>query len=660
MLDDAVAAAPLPAGDTALVNPFPGLRSFESSETHLFFGRDGQSDELLKILAGNRFVAVVGTSGSGKSSLVRAGLLPALERGFMAGAGSNWRIITMRPGATPIENLAIALSASQGPDSGELDPATRQVLLDTTIRRNSFGLAEAARLVQSEPRENLLVLVDQFEEVFRLAVDFAKSRPEEDPAAFVRLLLEGVGQTEIPVYVAITMRSDFLGDCARFRDLPEMLNHSQYLIPRMNREQRRQAIEGPIAVSGANITLRLVQRLLNDLGDEPDQLPIMQHALMRTWDAWSSGGDLEVPIDLKHYESIGGMANALSRHADEAFDELDAPAKEIAKRLFQCLAEKGSDNRETRRPTLLPEICAVAQQPASAIIPVIDCFRSRGRTFLVPPLPEKLGSDSVIDISHESLIRLWGRLRSWTEEEAESAATYRRLADDAVRHKAGRAALWRDPGLALALEWKSSREPNQAWANRYAPDYEDAMAFLERSRRAGERSRWQRRSVVLISLVAAIGFAALWRVASISEHRAVVNEKRANQASALALARQLVAEAQEIEHDDPESSDLSALLAIESAKRATLPENQSFMLRAASLLETPVRRLRFSDPVHALSFSPDSTKLAVAAAENAAVVDAADGHRTALPANGSIVAIAFSPDGNLVATGGDDGVARVF
>jgi len=150
-------------------NPFPGLRSFETYETHLFFGRDGQSDELLQILARNRFVAVVGVSGSGKSSLVRAGLLPAIERGFMAAAGSNWRILAIRPGTTPMENLATALSQSTALEAAELDIGQRQTLVDAALSRDSFGLIEAARLTRSTSRENLLVLVDQFEEIFRLS-----------------------------------------------------------------------------------------------------------------------------------------------------------------------------------------------------------------------------------------------------------------------------------------------------------------------------------------------------------------------------------------------------------------------------------------------------------------------------------------------------------
>ena len=196
-------------------NPFPGLRPFEPDETHLFFGREGQSDELLRILARNRFVAVVGTSGSGKSSLVRAGMLPALQRGFLAGAGASWRIAIMRPGANPIESLARALNDSMPLEVGGIDRQAREVLIDTTLRENSLGLVEAAKIGNTDRQDNLLVLVDQLEEIFRIKIEGAGARSGSDEATtFVRLLLESVGRSEVPIYVAITMRSDFLGDCS--------------------------------------------------------------------------------------------------------------------------------------------------------------------------------------------------------------------------------------------------------------------------------------------------------------------------------------------------------------------------------------------------------------------------------------------------------------
>ncbi|HEV8587993.1 MAG TPA: hypothetical protein VGQ72_03900, partial [Pyrinomonadaceae bacterium] len=411
-------------------NPFPGLRPFESNEDHLFFGRDGQSDELLRRLRRSRFLAVLGTSGSGKSSLVRAGMLPSLFGGLMTQAGSDWRVALFRPGHDPLGNLASALASPQVfGTSGDDDAALQKTIVEATLRRSALGLVEATRQARMPANENLLVVVDQFEEIFRFRRMSKRVGPEDEAAAFIKLLLEAKRQTDVPVYIVITMRSDFLGDCAQFRDLPEAINDGQYLIPRMTRDQRREAITGPVAVGGGEISTRLVNRLLNDVGDDPDHLPILQHALMRTWDLWAHDRRNGEPIDLRHYEAVGTMTDALSRHADEAYAELpDERSRALAQKIFKSLTEKGPDNREIRRPTRVSEIAAIAEATPAEVIAVIEPFRQAGRSFLMPPASVALAADSLIDISHESLIRGWERLRKWVDEEARSANIYRRIA----------------------------------------------------------------------------------------------------------------------------------------------------------------------------------------------------------------------------------------
>jgi energy-coupling factor transporter ATP-binding protein EcfA2 len=467
------------------INPFPGLRPFMQEEADLFFGRDKQSDELVRRLASRRFLAVVGTSGSGKSSLVRAGLLPALEGGFMAEAGAYWRMAILRPQDDPIGFLARALVDTGVLAHLDLAPPAAEGVVETTLRRSSLGLVEVARLARLEPHENLLILVDQFEELFRFA-DLARQRGAGDEApAFVKLLLEATRQTDVPVYVVITMRSDFLGDCARFRDLPEAISDSQYLIPRLTRDELQAVITGPIGVSGGRIAPALVQRLLNDIGDDMDQLPVLQHALMRAWDHWERSDADVRPIDLSDLKAIGGMAKALSRHADEAFESLVSERdRKIAERLFKCLTERGSDNRELRRPTPLARIAAIANVELDEVVAVIDVFRALGRSFLMPSHGVTLDDDSVIDISHESLIRQWGRLRTWVEEEAESRAMYLRLVEDTQLHRAGRTSLWGEPDLTYARQWQEREVPNVTWAERYGPGFEEASAFLRNSEAA--------------------------------------------------------------------------------------------------------------------------------------------------------------------------------
>ncbi|PSN18199.1 hypothetical protein C7271_13810, partial [filamentous cyanobacterium CCP5] len=460
-------------------NPFPGLRPFELDEEHLFFGREGQADELLMRLSRTRFLGVVGTSGSGKSSLVRAGLLPSLHSGFLA--SSSWRVGILRPGNAPIGNLAAALNAPEvfGIEATDDDAIIRAALMESTLRRGALGLVEVTKQARMEPHENLLVVADQFEELFRFKQQARSTEAENEAAAFVKLLLAAVNQREVPVYVVLTMRSDFLGDCAQFRDLPETLNDSQYLIPRLTRDQLTRAIEGPVAVGDAEITPRLVNRLLNDVGDDPDQLPILQHALMRTWDYWVAQDNSREPLDFEHYDATGGMAQALSRHADQIYEGLpDNRSRQIAETLFKCLTDRGADNREIRRPTPLAEICAVAEASAEEVIDVVNEFRGPGRSFLMPPLGVALTAASVIDISHESLMRNWTQLKGWVEEEARSANIYRRLAETAALYEQGRAGYLRDPELGIALNWRQEQQPNKVWAQRYAANFDEAMKFL--------------------------------------------------------------------------------------------------------------------------------------------------------------------------------------
>jgi tetratricopeptide (TPR) repeat protein len=470
-------------------NPFPGLRPFETEEYRLFFGREGQADALIERLGRSRFLAVVGTSGSGKSSLVRAGLLPALHGGMMAGAGAGWRVAVMRPGHDPTGNLACALTAEGvlAEAGGGLPPAEAEAVIEATLRRGSLGLVDAARAARLSEHEQLLVVVDQFEELFRFRAARAAASTGDDAAAFVKLLLEAARQRERPIYVVITMRSDFLGDCAQFPGLPEAINDGQYLIPRMTRDERRVAVVGPVRVARARMSEPLVNRLLNDVGDNPDQLPILQHALMRTWDYWAAHRRDSEPLGLSDYEAVGTMSDALSQHADEAWGELpDERSRKVAEILFKALTERGADNREIRRPTRLREICEIAGASEAEVAQVVEVFRREGRSFLMPPAGTPLGPDTVIDISHESLIRNWERLREWVRDEAEAARIYRRLADAAAAYGAGESGLLDAVTLGWVNRWRERYNPNRAWGVRYHPGYDAAMAFLEESRVAHE------------------------------------------------------------------------------------------------------------------------------------------------------------------------------
>lgn len=469
-------------------NPFPGLRPFNIDESHLFFGREGQSDEVLLKMSKHRFVGVIGPSGSGKSSFIYCGVMPILYGGFLTDASPNWEVVVTRPGGGPIENLAEAL-LKNNPEYTGADPEEKKIkrtIFATLLRSSSLGLVEAIEQTRRQADVNYLVLVDQFEELFRFK-DSVDPNSVNETLAFVNLLIEAVNYPDSPIYVAITMRSDFIGDCAQFPELTRKINDSHYLIPQLTRDQKRRAIEGPVAVGGAKIAPRLTQQLLNDLGDNPDQLPILQHALMRTWSYWATYKDYEdEPLDLKHYEAIGTMAEALSMHANEAFDELSEDQKRICEALFKAITEKRGENFGIRRPTKLNEIAAIADVSEEDVIAVIEKFREPGRSLITPAYGIQLRSKSIVDISHESLMRIWVRLKNWVDDEADAVQMYTRLAEAASMHQVGKAGLWRPPDLQLALNWQAKHKPTLVWGQRYNPAFERTMIFLEYSKKEWE------------------------------------------------------------------------------------------------------------------------------------------------------------------------------
>jgi formylglycine-generating enzyme required for sulfatase activity/energy-coupling factor transporter ATP-binding protein EcfA2 len=520
-----------------VAHPYPGLRAFERSESRLFFGRQQQINDLLVRLKRHHFLAVLGTSGSGKSSLMKAGVLPKLEKGYMGEVGSRWCIAEMKPADQPFANLAAALLAdnvfaaawenalapSPSPSGrGEENPATEPALsLGCSARGDDLAdqLTQGARslhdLLRRAPLPNgtrLLLLVDQFEELFRYR------KAEADPAtAFVALLLEASSHPDI--YVAITMRSDFLGDAAEFHGLPEAINDGLYLTPRLSRDQLQDAICLPARLFGGTVEPELANHLLNQAGNDPDQLPLLQHALMRLWEA-------DRQLTLTVFKTMGSLSGALDGHAELAYAELDTEQQRIAEILFRALTERAGDGQDIRRPISVGALLALAQCELPPLVAVINTFRQSGRNFLMPPPAVELTPDSVLDISHESLIRQWQKLQAWVKAEAESAAMYVRLLDAAIHHRE----LWRGTDLTLALEWEALAQPNVAWAARYGAqaDFTHAIDFLRSSeaeakrlaqamldleqeveaQRKAELKRTRRRMVLsLIGLLIALGLA---------------------------------------------------------------------------------------------------------------------------------------------------------
>ncbi|MEA1886241.1 MAG: hypothetical protein U9N72_03405 [Bacteroidota bacterium] len=458
-------------------NPFPGLRPFTPEERDLFFGREGQSGEVLSKLKHNRFVTVIGASGSGKSSLVYCGVIPHL----LDTEGKNikkWQVLNMHPGNKPMSNLVTMLTALIPPErQKELD----RTIIESVIRKDEKGFINAINKLKVIKDGKTLLIIDQFEEIFRYKAVAKTEVSKEDNRHFMDLLVNAVKDPSSGISVIMTMRSDYIGECAHFQGLTELINNSNYLVPHMTEEDYRKVITGPVEYASASIESELVDLLISDIGERTDQLPVLQHALMRTWENWQSMGMPDKPISTANYNAIGRMSAAMSRHADEAYEELNTREKEICETLFRTITEKGTDNKGVRHPTKLGTIAAIAGCSEAELIKVIDTFRSSGRSFITPREGVELNGDTIIDISHESLMRVWDRLSQWVDKEAASEQMYLKLSEAAAMFQEGKTTLWRPPDLQLAINWRKENKPTLTWAERLNPAFERAMVYLRTS-----------------------------------------------------------------------------------------------------------------------------------------------------------------------------------
>ncbi len=263
--------------------PFAGLRPFVYEDHNFFFGREEQTYALYRLIDRNLFIAIVGSSGSGKSSLVRAGLLPLLDEETRGAGGQTWVCREMRPGDAPLRRLTTLL-ASLSTDDDPIISSARRERIATHLRGSSFGVAEALNEIGGLGELSIMLVIDQFEEVFRYATGNPRGTGEQAKARdeatqFVQLLLEASRARAHKVHVLLTMRSDFIGECARFYSLPEAVSATQFLVPALTRDQLEEVICKPVEKAGATIEPELVERLLNDCSNEPDQLPVLQHCL---------------------------------------------------------------------------------------------------------------------------------------------------------------------------------------------------------------------------------------------------------------------------------------------------------------------------------------------------------------------------------------------
>ena len=523
-------------------NPYVGLRPYKFDESILFFGRNDQTLELLQHLRQHHFVAVVGSSGCGKSSLLRAGLIPALKAGYLVGDSDHWFVAIMKPGQSPLYNLAEAILQQVNPEMNETDIST----LTQKISEQGTGAIVNMLTPLSKQNVNFFLLVDQFEELFRFAMGQKNIARKDEAIDFVNIVLDLSQQKDVPFYVVLTMRSDFIGDCDQFYGLPEAMNKSQYLVPRLNRIQLKTVIEGPAKLYGGKFNPSLTSRLLNESGKIRDELPLLQHALMRIWDR-EMNVDKSGELDLQDYENIGGIEKALSNHADEALAGMGDEDLRITKRMFQALTAIDENGRKIRRPVLVSQLKELTGATEKKLLEIIDLFIKDGRSFLIVNKAGDTG-DKIIDISHESLIRQWNACSQWVDEEGVSASNYLQLAESAKLYKQKKKDFLTGSELQIALAWYNKFKPVAAWGNRYKAGFEETIEYLmnsekdaialqkqeeERGRQEEERQqkekagkqRQRRLTIGLVVLLIFVVGAALATLQIVSQNKMITRQK---------------------------------------------------------------------------------------------------------------------------------------
>jgi tetratricopeptide (TPR) repeat protein len=542
-------------------HPFPGLRPFAYPDHAYFFGREEQIYALYRLIDRFRFIAVVGSSGSGKSSLVRAGLLPLLDTETGEPGGRSWLWREMRPGDAPLLRLT-GLLASLSTDDDTIVASGRRDRIAAQLRGSSFGISEALSETSGITGKSLVLVIDQFEELFRYAAVSVGSGPSADEVRardeatqFVQLLLEASRAPSNKIHVMLTMRSDFIGDCARFHGLPEAVSAAQFLVPSLTRDQLDEVIRQPVEKAGATIDPELVERLLNDCSTEMDQLPVLQHCLSRLWEEagkaqaataatsdaapaarqTSSRQDAVRRLSLPHYRAIGEFANALSQHADEILTDLPGPTLQLAvEQTFSALSELDKDGRAIRRALRFSQLVAETGVDETAVRQVLDRFRADDCSFLTPSRFEvkELTATTRIDVGHEALLRRWEKVSGrgaelgWLRAEQLAGQRYRGLlamaeGDDAVL----------PPHLIdERWAWWKARPRTEAWAERYGGGFERVKRLLLVSRRRQSFKRRVRAAVFAAVAVAAVVMFWLWQ-------SAVQAQKKAEQAQAEANSR---------------------------------------------------------------------------------------------------------------------------
>ncbi len=531
--------------------PYMGLDSFSEQQAHLFFGREKLVAHLLMRIQGTRFLCITGPSGSGKSSLLQAGLIPKLRAGSLSGS-DQWLFETVRPGNQPLENLALmmgrlAKSLSAADDFRRFS-TTQPLILH----------AQLETLLSHQVNQRAVIVVDQFEEIF------TQTKDETVRLTFLTLLTNAVQHTDGRVSVLISMRSDFLSQCATYADLRQLISGQLELVGAMEPEELARAIAMPALEVGVEVKADLVAQVINDMRGEPGALPLMQFALKDIFDAQHKQTGKPVALTLQEYLTRGGIQQALERHANIQFAKFSPEEQGIARQIFMSLIEVGRGTVDTRRTAAFSELLPLGIN-VNQVEHVVQIL-ANARLITTDNLPSEQATSAGINtrnvtIAHEKLIEAWPWLQQLVRENRTLIELQNQISEDAtqwIEHKQDAGYLYTGARLQTA---KEQLETNQLTLSALAQQLIDASNEAETKRLqqiedARQHEIAQQRQLAdvqrnRVRWLAGMGLVALLLAAAASwfgiqsNHNATV----AQAASTVALEQKVIAQAASMRAD---------------------------------------------------------------------------------------------------------------
>jgi WD40 repeat protein/energy-coupling factor transporter ATP-binding protein EcfA2 len=604
--------------------PYRGLEVFEDEHKKFFVGREAMTQHVIEALRHNRFIAILGSSGSGKSSLVRAGIIPKLKLGELT-QSEHWAYITLKPGAHPLSELALGLVGA----TTTLDSLERVRVLLSSLESDERSLHLYTHLsLSGKPKNTLLFLfIDQFEEIMTLC------KEDKEREQFLLNLRYASTISGGRIVTLITMRADFMGRAAAQRNLAEMLSGHQFVVTNMTDTDLQRAIEEPAMLVGLKFEKGLVERILKEVGHEPGALPLLEDALMQLYE----NRNAENVATLQAYQQLGGVHGALAKRADKVYEEFSPEEQKIVRRVLLALVQPGEGVEDTRRRGELDELWPDYTQRDSVEKVVERLVDARLLT-----MSSDLKEEQTVDVAHEALIRGWPRLRKWIDEEREALRIHYRVSETAREWRNRNrdvGFLYRGVRLAEALEW---RKNNDSSLNELERKFLEASDALQRRE---NRASWMRLlvavTVLLITLVLGL-FAIRW-----------YEQQQA------ATLHELASRSGQIKRTDPE---LSLRLALEAEHISRTAEVESALRQALGWLQEATVLRGHSSRVNSVAFSPDGKQVVTASGDNTAKIwDAQTGQLfKSLDHRGEVYIAAFNRDGTRIVTASTDTTACIW